>query len=193
MARIASGKARWTQGPYAGHPYTSDVTADMEWQDPAADGSNSGDGSSWNPDTNKVETYKYINQQDTPRQNTVSQAAAPAPAPAAPSGNGGGSSPAPSRPAPEQSAPGYGTAPGSPGVPASGTAGASSGDTGLPGSGANVTPASVAGLQAAAVGGGTSAVSGAGAQELVAPGGLKQNLGARIPPSLAALIQAGQY
>jgi hypothetical protein len=79
-------------------------------------------------------------------------------------------------------------------------AGGSAGDTGgaggaggAGGTGSNVTPPSMTGLATAAAGGDTPITSGAGAQELTAPGGLKQGLGTRIPPSLAALFSVQPY
>ncbi len=80
-----------------------------------------------------------------------------------------------------------------PSVPTAPVASPSTAAAPISNTGANVTPPSIAGLQSAAGGGGEVADSGAGTQELTGPSGLKQGLGMRIPPSLAALLQAGGY
>lgn len=59
--------------------------------------------------------------------------------------------------------------------------------------GANVTPPSMTGLDAAATASAPGTPEEGGAQELIAPGGIKQGLGTRIPPSIAGVIQAIAY
>lgn len=150
----------------------------------------SGGETAWNPDTN---SQQYVTGYDNTGWN--------------PSGTESGSSskvigtvPATAQSATAASAPPSGGVPisssmggggvGGSDVPVGGGASSLGGGIGAA-TGSNVTPPSMAGLDAAA--GMTPPLSGAGVKELVGPGGLKQGLGTRIPPSMAALFQERAY
>jgi hypothetical protein len=166
----------------------------------------SGGETAWNPETNSLQ---YVTGYDNTGWNPPGMASASSdevtgslPASARPDIAVPQSAPAAPSTTPPASVSGLSAAAGVGGGVGGGTTGGGAGtpalgppDLSVPslgGTGSNVTPPSMTGL-ASAAGGDATPASGAGAKELTAPGGLKQGLGTRIPPSLASLFADRAY